>query len=123
MQRYLKTIFATVSILGAAYLLLHAVRLIDKNTPREKKVEAKKLPPTAPVSNRATDPQAASAYIGGVGIVEPVGEATVIGSQMPGVVEKVFVTPGSLVQPGQELLHLDSRSAAADVGVAHAELV
>jgi len=122
MQRYLKTLFAIGSILGAGLLLTQAIWLIQKNTPSEKKYEVKTLPPTAPISSRNSDPQTNSAFVGGVGIVEPVGEATVIGSQLPGVVEKVFVQPGANVQQGQELLQLDSRSAIADLAVAKAEL-
>jgi multidrug resistance efflux pump len=57
-----------------------------------------------------------------VGIVEPVGEATVIGSQLPGVVDKVFVLPGAVVPVGAPLLQLDARNAQADVGVAQADL-
>jgi len=119
----LKTLFAIVSILGAALLLFQAVRLIGKNTPSQKPVLVKTLPPTAPIASRDGDPQTQNAYIGGVGIVEPEGESTVIGSQLPGVVEKVFVEPGAIVQQGQELLQLDSRSAMADLAVAQAELV
>ncbi len=122
MQRYLKMIFAVVSIFGSAFLLLYAIRLIDKNTPRERKVEVKTLPPTAPATSRPENPQSAPAYLGGVGLVEPIGEATVIGSQLAGVVEKVFVAPGARVKQGDELLQLDSRSALADLGVAQAEL-
>ena len=123
MQRYLKTLFAIVSIFGAAWLLFQAVRLIGKNTPSQKPVLVKTLPPTAPIASRDGDPQAQVAYIGGVGIVEPEGESTVVGSQLPGVVEKVFVEPGAIVLQGQELLQLDSRSAMADLAVAQAELV
>jgi multidrug resistance efflux pump len=97
--------------------------LIGKNTPSQKPVLVKTLPPTAPIASRDGDPQTQNAYIGGVGIVEPEGESTVIGSQLPGVVEKVFVEPGAIVQQGQELLQLDSRSAMADLAVAQAELV
>lgn len=122
MQRYLKILFAFGSIVGAGLLLFQAVRLIEKNTPSEKQYSVKTLPPTAPVSTRNPDIASGNAFIGGVGIVEPIGEATVIGSQLPGVVEKVFVEPGASVQQGQELLQLDSRSAIADVGVAQAEL-
>lgn len=122
MQRYLKILFAFGSIIGAGLLLFQAVRLIEKNTPSEKQYSVKTLPPTAPVSTRTPDMSSGNAFIGGVGIVEPVGEATVIGSQLPGVVEKVFVEPGASVQQGQELLQLDSRSAIADLGVAQAEL-
>ena len=91
MQRFLKTFISILSIAGGAYLLFTAIRSIDKNTPRERVVTAKSLPPTAPVSNRSTDPGTSAAYIGGVGIVEPVGEATVIGSQLPGEIGRAHV--------------------------------
>ena len=110
MQHYLKTLFAIVSIFGAALLLFQAVRLIGKNTPSQKPVLVKTLPPTAPIASRDGDPQAQVAYIGGVGIVEPEGESTVIGSQLPGVVEKVFgrslcknLWPGPLTTPDSSL--------------------
>lgn len=122
MQRTLKVLFAFGSIVGAGILLFQAVRLIEKNTPSEKQYTVKTLPPTAPVSAQSKGPESGAAFIGGVGIVEPVGEATVIGSQLAGVVERVFVEPGAMVQQGQELLQLDSRSALADVGVAQSEL-
>ncbi|MFM8397442.1 MAG: hypothetical protein ACKOAH_06380, partial [Pirellula sp.] len=69
MERYLKALLALCSILGAGLLLVQAVRLIEKNTPSEKKYTVKNLPPTAPVSTRSKDPQSGSAFIGGVGIV------------------------------------------------------
>ena len=122
MQRYFQAIFSLLAVLGAAFLLNNAIQSIRKNTPKEQQVEVKILPPTAPISQRTTMPENGSAFIGGVGIVEPVGEATVIGSQLSGVVEKVFVTPGVLVQVGDPLLQLNARSALADVVVAQAEL-
>ncbi len=122
MQRYVQAIFSVVAILGAAYALFTAIQSIQRNTPQEKQVAVKKLPPTAPVSQSTLSPDTVSAFIGGVGIVEPVGEATVIGSQLPGVVDRVFVVPGAVVQAGEPLLQLDARSAEADVGVAQAEL-
>lgn len=122
MQRYFQAIFSLLAVLGAAYLLTNAIQSIRKNTPKDQQVEVKVLPPTAPISQKTTLPENGSAFIGGVGIVEPVGEATVIGSQLSGVVEKVFVTPGVFVQVGDPLLQLNARSAMADVVVAQAEL-
>ncbi len=122
MQRYFQAIFSLLAVLGAAVLLTNAIPSIRKNTPKDQQVEVKVLPPTAPISQKTTLPENGSAFIGGVGIVEPVGEATVIGSQLSGVVEKVFVTPGVLVQVGDPLLQLNARSAMADVVVAQAEL-
>lgn len=122
MQRYFQAIFSLLAVLGAAFLLTNAIQSIRKNTPKDQQVEVKVLPPTAPISQKTTLPENGSAFIGGVGIVEPVGEATVIGSQLSGVVETVFVTPGVLVQVGDPLLQLNARSAMADVVVAQAEL-
>jgi multidrug resistance efflux pump len=122
MQRYVQAIFSVVAVLGAAYALFTAIQLIRKNTPKEQQVVIKTLPPTAPVSQSTLSPDSTSAFIGGVGIVEPVGEATVIGSQLPGVVDKVFVLPGAVVPAGAPLLQLDARNAQADVGVAQADL-
>ena len=69
MERYLKALLALGSILGAALLLAQSVRLIEKNTPSEKKYTVKNLPPTAPVSTLSKDPQSGLAFVGGVGIV------------------------------------------------------
>lgn len=42
MERYLKALLALCSILGAGLLLVQAVRLIEKNTPSEKKIHRQK---------------------------------------------------------------------------------
>jgi multidrug resistance efflux pump len=122
MKRFTTLLFSTVAIVGAAALLFTAIRLIAKNTPKQSSTEIRNLPPTAPgtvlTQSRTVEP----GYIGGVGIAEPVGEATIIGSQLPGVVDQLFVQPGMMVEAGTPLLRLDCRSAQADVGVAEAEL-
>lgn len=127
MNRFFTSLFAISSVLLAAVFLFVAVGYIRKNTPKEQDVEVRRKPPTAPnVDFNGTGkneyPSSAN-FIGGVGIVEPVGEATVIGSQLPGVVEEVCVQPGDLVKRGDALIRLDRRSAIADVAVAKAELV
>jgi HlyD family secretion protein len=122
MQRFFRAFFAIASVSLAAGLLALAIYFIGSNTPREKLGEVRRLPPTSPSSlSVAAHPPAAS-FIGGVGIVEPEGEATVIGSQLPGVVEEVCVEPGDQVVQGAPLLRLDRRSALADLTVAQAEL-
>lgn len=127
MNRFFTSLFAISSVSLAAVLLFIAMSYIRKNSPKEQDVEVRRTPPTAPnvdseSSNKSEYPSSAN-FIGGVGIVEPVGEATVIGSQLPGVVEEVCVQPGDLVKTGDPLIRLDRRSAIADVAVAKAELV
>ncbi|MEI8210965.1 MAG: efflux RND transporter periplasmic adaptor subunit [Planctomycetota bacterium] len=122
MKRFTTILFSTVAIVGAAVLLFTAIRLIAKNTPKQSSTEIRNLPPTAPgtvlTQSRTVEP----GYIGGVGITEPLGEATIIGSQLPGVVDQLYVQPGMMVEVGTPLLRLDCRSAQADVGVAEADL-
>ncbi|AMV34606.1 Macrolide export protein MacA [Pirellula sp. SH-Sr6A] len=127
MNRSLTSLFAIASVVLAGVLLVFAISFIRKNTPREQETAVKRTPPTAPnvqsVASRPSDYPSNANFIGGVGIVEPVGEATTIGSQLPGVVEEVCVQPGHSVKQGDALIRLDRRSAIADVAVAKAELV
>lgn len=135
----MKSWFAITSVLGAIAMLGLGFYYIVKNTPQDKDATVDRLPPTAPVYELAGEvatPGAASGtrnpaalhnvervqFIGGVGIIEPVGEATVIGSQLAGIVEEICVRPGDQVKAGAPLLKLDQRSAAANVAVATAEL-
>ncbi len=124
-------------------MLFVAVSLIKKNSPKEQSSEVRHMPPTAPtlstnlVSLNTADKESVASktgssksasptvtnYIGGVGLVEPVNEAISIGSQLPGIVEQIMVQPGDKVRAGDVLLRLDRRSAAADLGVAKAELL
>lgn len=57
-------------------------------------------------------------YIGGVGIVEPAGEAVSIGTQLPGLVTEVRVRPGDVVNQGDVLFVLDARAAQANLAIA-----
>ena len=122
MNRILKNVVSIATVLAAILMFAVAISFIRKNTPHESTTEIRNVPPTAPGTVLAVKRTRDKASIGGVGIAEPVGEATVIGSQLPGVVEEVFVSPGMTVQKGTVLLRLDRRAAAADVGVAEADL-
>ncbi len=108
----------------AATLMLGAAQdLIRKNSPKSLDSEVRHEPPTKP--GRASDarlPSVAGGRFRGVGIIEPVDEAVVIGSQVPGVVHEVCVKAGDVVRKGTPLLRLDNRSAEADLAVAQAEL-
>ena len=129
-QRWFKTLFAFGVCLGAAGMLYIAAQLIQKNTPKPVVTEALKLPPQQPkgalVADQDTQPASIAgkqSYIGGVGIIEPQSEIIAIGSEVPGVVEKVMVRPGDVVVKGQVLLQLDQRQTKADVQVAQSELL
>lgn len=129
-QRWFKTLFAFGVCLGAAGMLYIAAQLIQKNTPKPVVTEALKLPPQQPkgalVADQDTQPASIAgkqSYIGGVGIIEPQSEIIAIGSEVPGVVEKVMVRPGDVVVKGQVLLQLDQRQSKADVQVAQSELL
>lgn len=123
MKRFANFLFAIVTVLAAVACLSIAVQLIIKNTPREGADDVGSNPSLPSKALVKQSDKTDSPFISGVGITEPKGEAIVIGSQLPGVVEQVFVQPGMHVQAGTPLLRLDVRSATADVGVAEAELV
>lgn len=130
-QRWFKTLFAVGVCVGAGSMLWIAWQLIQKNTPRPDIAEVIKLPPQQPRGALVVDKGEQSAlplvgergFIGGVGIVEPQSEIIAIGSEVPGVVDKVLVRPGDQVSRGQIVLQLDQRQAKADVEVARSELL
>lgn len=125
------------SVLGAVALLIYASRLISNSAPTRPTAAARVMPPTQPgvargvsfstkaqvdrdeSSSAATkDGDGKQRYIGGVGIVEPAGEAVSIGTQVPGLVTKVNVRPGDRVKMGDPLFVLDPRSAQASLAIA-----
>lgn len=133
----MKSWFAITTVTCAIGMLALAVYYIAKNTPKDRDATVGRLPPTSPIYDQQNAdiehtiaPKVAhrsvagesSQYIGGVGIIEPVGEATIIGSQLSGIVEEICVRPGDTVAAGTPLLKLDQRSAAANVAVASADL-
>jgi multidrug resistance efflux pump len=121
-QRFTRTLFNILIFSFATMLLAYAIFLISKNTPRPTTAADRASPPTSPAFQAFTKSNSSAEYIGGVGILEPVGEATTVGSQIPGVVEEVCVEPGSRVKKGEALIQLDRRSALADLKVAEAEV-
>ena len=115
-------IFAWGTVIGALCIFAFAVRLIGKNSPQRSQGQARVMPPTQP---KPYSSQAASAdasepgrYIGGIGIVEPAGEAVSIGTQLSGIVTEVRVQPGDAVHRGDPLFVLDSRAAQAGLAIA-----
>ncbi len=121
-----------------------AAYLINKNEPKTSEVSVRTSPPVRPVSDGDGDggsggsgngsgsgngdraKQSSSnlgrTFVGGVGIVEPAGEAISVGSQLPGIVAEVRVNPGDDVEAGQTLFVLDDRTARANIAVAKVQL-
>jgi multidrug resistance efflux pump len=81
---------------------------------------AKTQPPSRPVSDPPRSPFANK--ISGSGIVEASTRNISIGSHVPGIVAKVFVTVGKRVKAGEPLFVLDDRKQQADLVVKEAAL-
>lgn len=64
-------------------------------------------PPASPFESR----------ISGTGLVEPSGEEVLVGAPVSGVVGRVFVRTGDLVQAGDPLFDLDVRDLRAEVAL------
>lgn len=60
--------------------------------------------------------------IAAVGLVEPSSELLSLGTQLPGVVEKVFVTAGQDVRAGAPLVKLDTRALESVLAERRSEL-
>ncbi len=119
--------FTYGSVLAAFSMLIYGSYLILANTPSQTKYEIQFAPPQNPDTAKEilvgdTSASLSRAYIGGIGIVEPAGEAISIGSQLSGVISKVLVRPGDSIKQGEPLFVLDERTAKANVEVARIQL-
>jgi HlyD family secretion protein len=81
---------------------------------------AKPVPAAKPVADPARSPFANK--ISGAGIVEASTRNISIGSHVPGIVVKVFVSVGKRVKAGDPLFALDDRKQQADLAVKEAAL-
>ena len=77
---------------------------------------------TQPATTPPTTPAAQRASVAGVGVVEPSSELIAVGSNLPGIVTRVFVAEGDQVARGQPLFTLDDRDARAAVAQAAARV-
>ncbi|MEI9476192.1 MAG: biotin/lipoyl-binding protein [Deltaproteobacteria bacterium] len=84
------------------------------------KQAAKAVPPAKPVADPARSPF--TNKISGSGIVEASTRNISIGSHVPGIVAKVFITVGQRVKSGDPLFALDDRKQKADLAVKEAAL-
>lgn len=129
---FFKRLFAFGSVAAAMTMLIWGVFLIRKNSPKVKETAVRFSPPTLPgsftgnttagVPNRSGD-DGKSRFIGGIGLIEPAGEAIAVGSQVPGIVTEVCVKPGDKVKKGDRLIVIEDRAARANVAVAKSNLV
>jgi RND family efflux transporter MFP subunit len=62
------------------------------------------------------------ATVAGVGVIEPRDEAIAIGTNVPGIVTRVYVEAGEPVEVGAPLFAIDDRAARAELGVAEARV-
>jgi HlyD family secretion protein len=107
-----RTILPAIAIVG----IVGSVAYIASSQPDQTLANPKDTPAKAPGA------QARSGSVVGTGVIEPSTEIVDIATQVPGVVTKVFVSPGDQVAQGQPLLEIDSRDARAAVSEAGARL-
>jgi len=71
-----------------------------------------KPPPVTPAIEPGKSPY--THQLAGAGLVESETENIAVGSNVPGVVQRVFVVAGQRVKPGERLFELDDRSLKAE---------
>jgi HlyD family secretion protein len=110
MFRWILTVLSIAGVVLAITVVLELRKSPPPSPPR-------RLPPV-PVVN---DTPIASP-ISATGVVEAKSENIFIGTNLPGVVEQVFVKVDDTVAPGQPLFRLDDRQARAELKAAEAKL-
>jgi multidrug resistance efflux pump len=80
----------------------------------------KPVVPAQPIASPASSPFASP--VAGAGIVEASTQNIAIGSNVAGIVTKVFVKVGDTVKSGDPLFQIDDRSLRAELAVRQAEL-
>src|SRR5579859_5278698 len=96
-----KYIVPLVALAGVAFAIFTVIR------------GDKTRPPVPPVSDAAQSPYPSS--VAGSGIVEASTENISIGTQIAGIVAKIFVEIGSNVKAGDPLFEIDDRSLLAEL--------
>lgn len=107
-SRVILPFIAVVGIIGSIIYLM-------TSQPDKSLSDPKETPARTPQSQRQTG------SIVGTGVTEPSNEVVDIAAHVPGVVAKVFVSPGDQVSAGQALVEIDSRNARAAVAEAIAQ--
>jgi multidrug efflux pump subunit AcrA (membrane-fusion protein) len=89
--------------------LLAAVAVVAFTQPDRRTTTPGKTPPTVPQAQ-------AGRSVSGAGVIEPSSELIEVGAQRPGVVTRLFVSPGERVTKGQVLFTVDARDVQAQLG-------
>ncbi len=100
-----------IPFIAAAFLVL-ALVLVVRSQPVRKSSPPPKIPPVALYEHT----------VGGVGLVEANTENIAIGTQIAGIVSRVYVVYGSFVKAGDPLFMIDDRELKADLNVKRTEL-
>ncbi len=96
--KYILPILAAAGVLFAVYTVL---------------AQGKPQPVAAPVAPPATSPY--ESQVPGAGLVEPSTEFISIGTNVPGIITKVFVKAGDKVKQGDPLFTIDDRTLRAEL--------
>lgn len=89
--------------------LLLAVAVVAFTQPDRRTTTPDKTPPTVPKAQ-------AGRTVSGAGVIEPSSELIEVGTQRPGIVTRLYVSPGERVSKGQLLFTLDARDVQAQLG-------
>jgi len=103
-----KYLFPVLAIAGLAFAIWTSIQ------------GAKTQPPSRPVADPPQSPF--TRKISGAGIVEASTRNISVGSPVPGIVARVFVTVGKRVRSGEPLFILDDRKQQADLAMKEAVL-
>jgi len=97
-----------LALLAVAYATFSVLRTHPRRNPSDPPTP----PPVSPFEHR----------LAAVGLLESSSENVAIGTDIPGVVAKVFVAAGAAVQAGEPLFQIDDRHLVAELGVRQAAL-
>jgi HlyD family secretion protein len=102
----------SAKLLGRAALPVIAACLIGfALVTMDGREDAIAAPPAAP----ATAPAGGASVVAALGVVEPSSEVIAVGTELPGIVREVYVTPGERVAAGDPLFRLDGRAISASL--------
>ena len=105
-----RQVLPVIALIG----LLAAVWFIVSGLPERELEDPKNEPPRSP------EALADSGRVAGTGIVEPSSELVQVGTALSGLVTDLYVTPGQMVERGEPLFTVDTRSIRAQLREAQA---
>src|SRR5216684_3424152 len=94
----------------AVFALMFGIISVGRSQPKREQTNPAVQPPGSTFAHT----------VAAVGLIETSTENIAVGSHLPGVVEKVFVTVGSSVRKGASLFKIDDRQLRAQLAQAEA---